>query len=85
MMLTARQSFMTDRLGDLERTLDTLNGQLREVRWELQRTKAAPLAVRLWRSFLFHKDAGVFMSAVCNRRIRPNMKLVSYDSSRTSR
>ena len=85
MMLTASQSFMTDRLGDLERTLDTLNGQLREVRWELQRTKAAPLPFRLWRSFLSHKDAGVFMSAVCDRRIRPNMKLVSYDSSRTSR
>lgn len=84
MMLTARRSFMTDRLGNLERTVDTLNGQLREVQWELQRTKAAPLAVRLWRSFLSHKDVGVFMSAVCNRRIRPNTKLVSYDCSRTS-
>jgi len=84
MMLTARRSFMTDRLGDLERTVDTLNGQLREVQWELQRTKSAALPFRLWRSFLSHKDTGVFMSAVCNRRIRPNTKLVSYDCSRTS-
>ena len=84
-MLTARRSSMTDRLGDLERTVGTLKGQLREVQWELQQTKAAPLAVRVWRSFLSHKDVSVFMSAICNRRIRTNTKLVSYECSRTSR
>jgi len=85
MMVAAGRSLMTDRLGDLERTVDSLNGQLREVQWELQQTKAEPLAVRLWRTLLPHKGGGVFMSAVCNRRIRPNMKVVVHDCSRARR
>ena len=84
-MLTAGRSYIADRLGDLERIVDSLNGQLREVQWELQRSKAEPLAVRLWRSLLPHAVGGIFMSAVCNRRIRPNTKLVSHDYSRASR
>jgi hypothetical protein len=85
MMVAAGRSLMTDRLGDLERTVDSLNGQLREVQWELQQTKTEPLAVRLWRTLLLHKDDGIFMSAVCNRRIRPNTKAVSHGGSRASR
>lgn len=81
-MLTAGRSYMTDRIGDLERTVDSLNGQLREVQWKLRRSEAEPLAVRLWRTLLSHKDGGVFMSAVCNRRVRPNTKLVFHDDSR---
>jgi hypothetical protein len=76
---------MTDRLGDLERTVDSLNGQLREVQWELHQTKVEPLAIRLWRTLLPHKGGGLFMSAVCNRRIRPNTKVVSHDCSRAAR
>jgi hypothetical protein len=84
-MVAAGRSLMTDRLGDLERTVDSLNGQLREVQWELQQTKAEPLALRLWRTLLPHKGGGIFMSAVCNRRIRPNTKVVSHDYSKASR
>ena len=84
-MVAAERSLMTDRLGDLERTVDSLNGQLREVQWELQQTKAEPLAIRLWRTLLPHKGGGLFMSAVCNRRIRPNTKVVSHDCSRAAR
>jgi hypothetical protein len=83
-MLTGGPSYMINRLGDLERTVDSLNGQLREVQWELQRSKTEPLAVRLWRTLLPYRDGRIFMSAVCNRRIRPNTKLVSHDCSRAS-
>lgn len=82
MMVTAGRSLMSDRLGDLERTVDSLNGQLREVQWELQQTKAGPVAVRIWRTLVHHKGGGAFMSAVCNRRVRPNTKVVSHAGSR---
>lgn len=82
MMLTVGRSLITDRMVDLERTVDSLNGQLREVQWELQQTKAEPLAVRLWRSLVPHKDGWAFMSAVCNQRIRPNTKVMSHGDSR---
>ncbi len=82
-MLTAERSLLTDRLVDLERTVDSLTGRLREVQWELQQTKTEPLAVRLWRNLVHHKDGGAFMSAVCNRRIRPNTKVVAHAGSRT--
>ena len=73
---------VTDRLVDLERTVESLNGQLREMQGELYRaTKAEPLSVRLWRSLMPQKGE-VFMSAVCNRRIRPNTKVVSHAGSR---
>ena len=73
---------VTDRLVDLERTVESLNGQLREMQGELDRaTRAEPLSVRLWRSLVPQKG-GVFMSAVCNRRIRPNTKVMSHANSR---
>ncbi|HXX76202.1 MAG TPA: hypothetical protein VEI50_13820 [Nitrospiraceae bacterium] len=73
---------VTDRLVDLERTVESLNGQLREMQGELYRaTRAKPLSVRLWQSLMPQKEE-VFMSAVCNRRIRPNTKVVSHAGSR---
>ena len=77
MMLTAGRFFVTDRIVDLERTVDFLNGQLREMQWDLYRTKAEPLPVRLWRNLVSLKGRQEFMSAVCNRRARPNTKMVS--------
>lgn len=67
----------TERLVELERTVDSLNGRLREMQWELYRTKIETSPVRWWRTLVPHKG-GVFMSAVCNRRVRPNMKVVSH-------
>jgi hypothetical protein len=69
----ARQDGTSDRLMHLERTLSRLNGQLREMQGELQRAKGQSRTERFWRSFM-SPDA-VFMSAVCNRRIRPNTKV----------
>ncbi len=77
-MHAAGRSFGTDRLVDLERTVDSLNGQLREMQWELYRAKAEPLPVRLWRNLVSLKGGQEFMSAGCNRRARPNTKMLSH-------
>jgi hypothetical protein len=82
MMHAAGRSFGTERLVDLERTVDFLNGQLRNMQWELYRAKAEPLPVRLWRSLVSLKGGQEFMSAVCNRCARPNTKMVSHADPR---
>ena len=81
-MLTGGNSIGTDRLVDLERTVDSLNGQLRKMQWDLYRAKAEPLPVRLWRNLVSLKGGQEFMSAVCNRRARPNTKMMSYADPR---
>jgi len=81
-MLIVRKSFGTDRLVDLERTVESLNGQLREMQWDLYRVKAEPLPVRLWRNLVSLKGGQEFMSAVCNRCARPNTKMVSHADPR---
>jgi len=81
-MLTLEKSLESERLIDLERTVDSLNGQLRKMQWELYRAKAEPLPVRLWRNLVSLKSGQEFMSAVCNRRARPNTKMVTHAHSR---
>lgn len=81
MMQTVR-SYKAERLVDLERTVDFLNGQLREMQWKLYQPKAEPLSVRLWRNLVSLKGRPAFMSDVCNRRVRPNTKMQSHASSR---
>lgn len=81
-MLTGGRTLMTDRLVTLERTIDSLNGQLREVRWELGHTKPDPLPVRLWRNLVGPKSEQEYMSTVCNRHVRPNTKVVPHGGSR---
>lgn len=66
------------RLMNLERTVDTLNGRLRDMQWELQRAKSSSLTERLWRNFTSARHGGEFMSACCNRRARPNMRMVDH-------
>jgi len=67
-MMWARYS-KQDEVLNLQRTVDALSEQLREVQWELQH-KNEPF----WKSLSFRKPASEFMSAACNRRIRPNIK-----------
>ena len=81
-MLTASRSLEVDRLVDLERTVDSLNGQLREMQWELYRAKAEPLSTWLWRNLVSLKGGQEFMSAVCNRRARPNTRMVVHADPR---
>jgi hypothetical protein len=81
-MLTVGRSFRTERLIDLERTVDSLNGQLRRMQWDLYRAKVEPFPIRLWRNLVSLKGRQEFMSTVCNRCVRPNTKLVSYADPR---
>jgi len=81
-MLTAGKSYRTERLVDLERTVNSLNGQLRKMQWDLFQAKAGLLPIRLWRSLVNLKGRQEFMSAVCNRCVRPNTKIVSYADPR---
>lgn len=82
-MRTAEKFFRTDRLIDLERTVDSLNGQLRKMQWDLYRPKAESLPIRWWRNLVSLKGRQEFMTTVCNRGARPNTKLVSYAEPRT--
>ena len=81
-MFATGKSFRTDRLVDLERTVEFLNGQLRKMQGELYRAKAVPLPIRLWRNLLNLKGRQEFMSTVCNQCVRPNTKLVPHADSR---
>ena len=81
-MFTAGRSLGVERLVDLERTVDSLNGQLREIQWSLYRARPEPFPARLWRNLMSLKGGQEFMSAVCNRRARPNRKMVSHADPR---
>lgn len=67
-----------DRLIDLERTVSVLNGRLLDLQWELQRTKTSSLTERLWRNLVSGRQGSRYMSTVCSRRVRPNMKVGNY-------
>ena len=81
-MFITRRFFKTERLVDLEQTVDSLDGQLRKIQGDLYRAKVEPLPVRLWRNLVSPKGRQQFMSAVCTRRVRPNIKMVSHADSR---
>jgi hypothetical protein len=78
MTLTDRRGETTARLMDLERMVDSLNGQLRAIERELQQAKVGSRTDRLWRNLLNPSQGSEFMSAVCNRRARPNTKAVNH-------
>ena len=82
MMPTIDRSIGTNRLLELKRTVDSLNGQLRELQWELYRAKTEPLSVWLWQNLMRLKGGQEFMSAVCNRRARPNTRMLLHADSR---
>ena len=81
-MFTAGQISRKDRFVDLERTVDSLKGQLREVQGELYRAKTELLPIRLWRNLASRRGRQEFMSTVCNRRARPNTKMESCADAR---
>jgi hypothetical protein len=82
MLFTIDRSIRTDRFVELKRTVESLKGQLREVQGELYRTKMEPIPIRLWRNFVSLTGGRRFMSAVCNRRARPNQRMLSHVDSR---
>lgn len=71
-----------ERLMDLQRTVDTLQGRVQEMQWELQHAKRHS-AERWWRNLLGARHSEAFMSACCNRRVRPNTKVVDYAGTRS--
>ncbi|TKS61511.1 MAG: hypothetical protein EWM72_00259 [Nitrospira sp.] len=78
MIMAERNVVTKERLMDLERTIDALNGQLRNMQWKLQQAKAGSLTERFWKNLMSPLPGSEFMSAVCNRRVRPNTKLVDH-------
>jgi hypothetical protein len=66
------------RLVSLERTVDVLTGRLQDVQGELQRVKGDSLTERLWKNLTGSRQRSEFMSACCNRRVRPNMRMVDH-------
>lgn len=67
-----------ERLMDLQRTVDTLQGRVQDMQWELRYAQRRTLSERWWRNLLGTRQANTFMSACCNRRVRPNTKMVDY-------
>ena len=72
-----------ERLMDLERTVDTMNGRLRDMQWELRQAKGHSLTERLWKNLIGFRQGSEFMSAVCNRQVRPKTKMVDYVGTTT--
>jgi hypothetical protein len=72
-----------ERLLDLQRTVDTLQGRVQDMQWELRHAKRDSLAERWWRHLL-GGQGNAFMSACCNRRVRPNTKMVDHAATRNS-
>jgi hypothetical protein len=82
-MSERRDRVTKERLSDLERTVDLLSGRLQEMQWAFRQTRTQSLAERLRKSLRCSWWGDEFMSAVCNRRVRPNMKVVNYDHATT--
>ncbi len=82
-MMVMEREIAKERLNDLERTVDALNGRLKDMRWELQQVKRQSLTERVWKNLMGSRQGGEFMSAVCNQRVRPNTKVVNHVGATT--
>lgn len=71
-----------ERLMDLQRTVETLQGRVQDMQWELRQATQGSLTERWWKNLLRTKQ-GAYMSACCNRRVRPNTKMVNYVATRS--
>jgi hypothetical protein len=67
-----------ERWISLQRTVDTLEARLQNVQWEIRQAKGLTISERLRRNLLGPWQSNGFMSACCNRRIRPNTKVVNH-------
>lgn len=74
----------SNRLMDLERVVVMLNGQLRALQLELHQAKGGSLAERLRINLASIRRNHIFMSEVCNQRIRPNTREACGSTARTS-
>jgi len=84
--MTAMEQRLThSRLMDLERVVELLNGQLHALQRELDQTQHWSSAGQLRSNFFSLRRNHQFMSAICNRRIRPNTKGPGHGESKPSR
>jgi hypothetical protein len=67
-----------ERLMNLQRTVDTLQGRVQDMQWELRHAQRRTLSERWWRNLLGTRQVNTFMSACCNRRARPNTRMMDY-------
>ncbi|HKY71474.1 MAG TPA: hypothetical protein VJL88_06100 [Nitrospira sp.] len=72
-----------ERLMDLQRTVDCLQGRVQDMQVELRQATQRPLTERWWKSLLGARSSDAFMSACCNRRVRPNTRMVNYAGTRS--
>ncbi len=72
-MTVTKERFMT-----LQRTVDTLEGRLQDMQYELRHAKGVSMTERVWKNLLAPWQGNAFMSACCNRRVRPNTKVVDH-------
>ena len=72
-----------DRFMTLQRTVDTLEGRLHDIQCELRHAKGVSVTERVWKNLLAPWQWNAFMSACCNRRVRPNTKVVNHAGTRT--
>ncbi len=82
-MAMMQQHMATSRLMDLERVVEMLNGQLRALQQELHKATRWSSGGQLRQNLLSLRRNHLFMSAICNRRIRPNTKEPLHGASRT--
>jgi hypothetical protein len=74
-----------NRLMDLERVMEMLNEQIRGLQKELHKAKSWSAAGQLRSNVISLRRNRLFMSAICNQRVRPNTKEVSHGATRISR
>jgi len=72
-----------ERLMDLQRTVETLQGRMQEMQWQLRQAQRRSLSERWWSNLLRIRQDNAFMLACCNRRVRPNTKMVNYAGTRS--
>lgn len=79
-MTTMEQPAPHSRLMDLERVVTLLNGHLRALQQELRQTGARSAAHRPWSIWQSPRRNQLFMSAICNRSVRPNLRRPTPDT-----
>ena len=70
-----------DRLIELEKTIVILDHRVQMIQCGLQQAKGTSFTERLW-SLMGSKPKQALMTAVCNRRVRPNTRMVLYANPR---
>jgi hypothetical protein len=72
-----------ERLVDLQRTVETLQGHLQDMQWQLRQSQRRSSSEGWWKNLLGARHSNAFMSACCNRRVRPNTKMVDHAGTRS--